>query len=75
LGVLWPIGVDARERLAENIRDQRNPSRHKPGGAGVAVGVHPTEVSRLERRVRDSRFSTILRVPRALMIRSAEPWR
>ena len=34
--------------------------------------MHPTEISRLERNVRDPRFTTIVRLAKALRIRPAE---
>jgi transcriptional regulator with XRE-family HTH domain len=37
-----------------------------------ACDLHPSEISRLERSVRDPRFSTIVRVARALKVRPAE---
>ena len=37
-----------------------------------ACDVHPTEISRLERHVRDPRFSTIVRLARALKVRPAD---
>jgi transcriptional regulator with XRE-family HTH domain len=64
--------VDARERLAKNIRDQRNRKGMTQEQLAYACGLHPTEISRLERNVRDPRFTTILRVARALRIRPAE---
>jgi len=37
-----------------------------------ACDLHPTEISRLERNVRDPRFTTIVRVARALKVRPAD---
>jgi transcriptional regulator with XRE-family HTH domain len=37
-----------------------------------ACDLHPSEISRLERNVRDPRFSTVVRVARALKIKAAE---
>jgi len=37
-----------------------------------ACDVHSTEISRLERNARDPRFTTIVRVARALKVRSGE---
>jgi transcriptional regulator with XRE-family HTH domain len=64
--------VDARERLAKNIRDQRSRKGMTQEQLAFACDVHPTEISRLERNVRDPRFSTIVRVARALKVRPAE---
>jgi transcriptional regulator with XRE-family HTH domain len=64
--------VDPRERLARNIRDQRKRRGMSQEALAFASDVHPSEVSRLERSVRDPRFSTIVRVARALKVRPAE---
>jgi transcriptional regulator with XRE-family HTH domain len=37
-----------------------------------ACDMHPTEISRLERNVRDPRFTTIVRLARGLKIRPAD---
>jgi transcriptional regulator with XRE-family HTH domain len=63
--------VDARERLAQNIKDQRTYRGMSQEQLAFACDLHPTEISRLERSVRDSRFSTIVRVARALKVRPA----
>jgi transcriptional regulator with XRE-family HTH domain len=64
--------VDARERLARNIRAERE--RHGMSQEELAwvAEMHPSEISRLERNVRDPRFTTIVRLAKALRIRPAE---
>jgi transcriptional regulator with XRE-family HTH domain len=64
--------VDPRERLARNIRDQRKRQGMSQEELAFACDLHPSEISRLERSVRDPRFSTIVRVARALKVRPAE---
>jgi transcriptional regulator with XRE-family HTH domain len=64
--------VDARERLARNIRDQRKRRGMSQEELAFACDLHPTEISRLERSARDPRFSTIVRVARALKVKPAE---
>lgn len=39
---------------------------------GHACGLHPTEISRLERAARDPRLATIIRLARALEVTPAE---
>jgi transcriptional regulator with XRE-family HTH domain len=39
---------------------------------GFASGLHPTEVSRLERAVREPRLRTIVRLARALGVRPGD---
>jgi transcriptional regulator with XRE-family HTH domain len=60
--------VDARERLARNIRDQRKRQGMSQEELAFACNLHPSEISRLERSVRDPRFSTIVRLARALKV-------
>jgi transcriptional regulator with XRE-family HTH domain len=64
--------VDAREPLARNIRTQRLRRHMSQEELAFVCEVHPTEISRLERNVRDPRFTTIVRVARALRVRPAE---
>jgi transcriptional regulator with XRE-family HTH domain len=64
--------VGAREGLPRNIKTQRDRRRMTQEELAFAVGVHPTEISRLERNVRDQRFSTLVRLARALKIRPAD---
>jgi transcriptional regulator with XRE-family HTH domain len=64
--------VDAREKLARNIRIQRLRRGMSQEELAWECEMHPTEISRLERNVRDPRFTTIVRIARALRIRPTE---
>jgi transcriptional regulator with XRE-family HTH domain len=64
--------VDARERLARNLRAERERHGLSQEELAWAAEMHPTEISRLERNVRDPRFTTIVRIAKALRIRPAE---
>jgi transcriptional regulator with XRE-family HTH domain len=64
--------VDAREKLARNIRLERLRRGMSQEDLAWECEMHPTEISRLERNVRDPRFTTIVRIARALRIRPAE---
>jgi transcriptional regulator with XRE-family HTH domain len=64
--------VDARERLARNIKVERERKGMTQEQLAFACEMHPTEISRLERNVRDPRFSSILRVARGLKVRPSE---
>ena len=63
--------MSARERFAANLRRFRAEAHLSQEALGTACGLHPTEVSRLERAVRDPRLSTIVRLARALGIPAA----
>jgi transcriptional regulator with XRE-family HTH domain len=54
------------ERFAENLRTARIKRGFSQEDLEDATGVHRTEVSRLERAVREPRLSTIVRLARAL---------
>jgi transcriptional regulator with XRE-family HTH domain len=64
--------VDAREKLARNIRLQRLRRGMSQEELAWECEMHPAEISRLERNVRDPRFTTIVRTARALRVRPAE---
>jgi transcriptional regulator with XRE-family HTH domain len=64
--------VDPRARLARNIKDQRKRRGMSQEELAFASDLHPSEISRLERDVRDPRFTTMVRVAHALKIRPAE---
>ncbi len=54
--------------FAQNVRNARREARMTQEELGAASGVHPTEVSRIERGLRDPRTSTTLRLARALKV-------
>ena len=64
--------MDPRARLAANIKRERERQNMTQEDLAGRCKVHPTEISRLERSVRDPRFSTILKVARALHVPPAE---
>ena len=64
--------MDPRERLASNIRAQRLAKDMSQEELAWECEMHPTEISRLERNVRDPRFTTLVRIAKALRIRPAE---
>jgi transcriptional regulator with XRE-family HTH domain len=59
------------ERLAANLRKHRRAAKLTQEQLSAKAGLHPTEISRLERAVRDPRLSTIVSVARGLGV-SAE---
>jgi transcriptional regulator with XRE-family HTH domain len=58
--------VDAKHRFGQNLRAARGRSDLSQEALAAASGLHPTEISRLERGVRDVRLSTIVRIARGL---------
>ena len=54
------------ERLAANLRKHRRAAKLTQEQLSAKAGLHPTEISRLERAVRDPRLSTIVSVARGL---------
>jgi transcriptional regulator with XRE-family HTH domain len=58
--------VTPEERFASNLRRYRAAARLSQEQLAEKSGLHPTEISRLERAVRDPRLSTIARVARGL---------
>ena len=63
--------VTPEERFAANLRRQRLAKGLSQEQLAEKTGVHPSEVSRLERAARDPRLSTIVKVARGLGV-SAE---
>jgi transcriptional regulator with XRE-family HTH domain len=59
------------ERFAANLLRLRKAARLTQEQLSEKAGLHPTEISRLERAVRDPRLSTIVSVARGLGV-SAE---
>jgi len=60
--------VSPRQQFAANLKRLRQDAGLSQEALADAAGFHPTEVSRLERAVRDPRLSTIVRLARALGI-------
>ena len=63
--------MSPEERFASNLRRLRGAARLTQEQLSARAGLHPTEVSRLERAVRDPRLSTIARLAKGLGV-SAE---
>ena len=64
--------VTPEERFAANLRRQRLAKGLSQEQLAEKTGVHPSEVSRLERAVRDPRLSTIVKVARGLGVSAAK---
>ncbi len=60
------------ERFAANVRKARLERGLSQEALGDSAGLHRTEISLLERAVREPRLSTIVRLARALKMRSAD---
>lgn len=58
--------MEPHERFAANLRRERTRVGLSQEALGHACDIHPTEVSRLERAVREPRLSTIVRLARGL---------
>jgi transcriptional regulator with XRE-family HTH domain len=63
--------VTPEERFAANLRRQRLAKGLSQEQLAEKTGLHPSEVSRLERAVREPRLGTIVKVARGLGV-SAE---
>ena len=63
--------MSPEERFASNLRRLRTGAKLTQEQLSARAGLHPTEVSRLERAVRDPRLSTIARLAKGLGV-SAE---
>jgi len=59
----------AEERFAANLRRLRKEAGLSQEGLSDLTGLHPTEISRLERAVREPRLGTIVRLARGLDVR------
>lgn len=64
--------LEPHERFAHNLRTRRLSLGLSQEAVGNAANLHPTEVSRLERAVREPRLSTIVRLARALKVSAAD---
>lgn len=54
--------VRPEEKFAANLRRHRKAAKLTQEQLGNRVGLHPTEISRLERAVREPRLGTIARL-------------
>ena len=54
------------ERFAANLRKHREAAKLTQEQLSAKTGLHPTEISRLERAVREPRLGTIVRLARGL---------
>jgi transcriptional regulator with XRE-family HTH domain len=61
-----PVVSSPEERFAANLRRYRLAADLTQEQLAQKVGLHPTEVSRLERAVREPRLGTIVRLARGL---------
>jgi transcriptional regulator with XRE-family HTH domain len=60
--------VTPEERFASNLRRHRHAAKLTQEQLSAKAGLHPTEISRLERAVREPRLGTIVRLARGLGI-------
>jgi transcriptional regulator with XRE-family HTH domain len=58
--------VSPEERFAANLRRHRRAAKLTQEQLSAKAGLHPTEISRLERAVREPRLGTIVRLAKAL---------
>lgn len=58
----------AEERFAANLRHLRKEAGLSQEKLAHRTGLHPTEISRLERAVREPRLGTIVRLARGLKV-------
>ena len=63
--------MEPREQFAANLRRLRVTADLSQEQLSDLSGLHSTEISRLERAVRDPRLSTIIRLARALRVEPA----
>ncbi len=69
----WPTsprmpGVTPEEQFAANLRRHRAAAKLSQEQLAEKTGLHPTEISRLERAVREPRLGTIARLAHGLGI-------
>jgi transcriptional regulator with XRE-family HTH domain len=60
--------VSPEEQFARNLRRRRLSAGLSQEQLAERTGLHPTEISRLERAVREPRLGTMLRLARGLEI-------
>lgn len=64
--------MNPRERFGANLRRSRRDRGLSQEALGHAAGMHPTEISRLERAVRDPQLETIVKLARALGVEPSD---
>ena len=64
--------MTAPERFGANVRDLRRKAELSQEALGHVGGLHPTEISRLERGVREPRLGTIVKLALALGVAPAD---
>jgi transcriptional regulator with XRE-family HTH domain len=64
--------VTPEERFAANLRRQRLANGLSQDQLAAKTGLHPSEVSRLERAVREPRLGTIAKLAHALGVSAAK---
>jgi transcriptional regulator with XRE-family HTH domain len=64
--------VEPRDVFAANLRKRRHAAGLSQEALGTVSGMHFTEISRLERAQRDPRLGTIVKLARALDVKSCE---
>ena len=64
--------VTPEERFAANLRRQRLAKGLSQEQLAAKTGLHPSEVSRLERAVREPRLGTIVKLARGLGVSASE---
>lgn len=56
----------AKKRFSRNLKAAREKSGLSQEALGELTGLHPTEISRLERAAREPRLGTIVKLAKAL---------
>jgi transcriptional regulator with XRE-family HTH domain len=64
--------VDAQVRFARNLKRERQRARLSQEALADLAALHRTQISLLERAVREPRLTTIVRLARALGITPAD---
>jgi transcriptional regulator with XRE-family HTH domain len=64
--------MDPVDRFAQDLRRARVERGLSQEALGDAAGLHRTEISLLERALREPRLTTIVRLARALGVKPAE---
>lgn len=62
----WALGGDPRALLGHNALTARKEAHLSQSQVAAKSAIHSTEVSRIERGMRDPRVTTIIRLARAL---------